>query len=65
MDSSTQSNWDKDLKDLHLVYDYNAKDADGNPEKWRYELWIFSPVRTKKEQQIPIKKNNLNINLHI
>lgn len=34
----------KDLKDLHLVYDYNAQDAQGNPEKWRYEIWFFSEV---------------------
>ncbi|CAD6565587.1 MAG: hypothetical protein ASARMPRED_007350 [Alectoria sarmentosa] len=32
----------KDLKDLHLVYDYNVQDAHGNPEKWRYEIWFFS-----------------------
>lgn len=25
----------KDAKDVHLVYDYNAKDSQGNPEKWR------------------------------
>lgn len=34
----------KDLKDLHLVYDYNAQDAQGKPEKWRYEIWFFSEV---------------------
>ena len=34
----------KDLKDVHLVYDYNARDARGNPEKWRYETWFFSEV---------------------
>lgn len=35
----------KDLKDLHLVYDYNAHDAQGKPEKWRYEIWFFSEDR--------------------
>lgn len=34
----------KDLKDLHLVYDYNVQDAQGNPEKWRYEIWFFTEV---------------------
>lgn len=34
----------KDLQDLHLVYDYNAQDAQGKPEKWRYEIWFFSEV---------------------
>lgn len=37
----------KDLKDLHLVYDYNVKDSQGNPDKWRYELWFFSQVRSQ------------------
>lgn len=32
----------KDLQDFHLVYDYNVHDAQGNPEKWRYEIWFFS-----------------------
>ncbi|CAA9957534.1 hypothetical protein CFE70_001110 [Pyrenophora teres f. teres 0-1] len=31
-----------DMLDTHLVYDYDAQDSDGNPEKWRYELWVFS-----------------------
>lgn len=34
----------KDLQDLHLVYEYDARDAQGNPEKWRYEIWFFSEV---------------------
>ena len=41
---ATQSPFAKDLKDLHLVYDYNVRDAQGNPEKWRYEIWFFSEV---------------------
>ncbi|KAM0345085.1 hypothetical protein ACHAPU_006971 [Fusarium lateritium] len=39
------STFDKDILDTHLVYDYDAKDADGNPEKWRYEIWFFSKDR--------------------
>lgn len=39
------SSFDKDIKDTHLVYDYDAQDKDGNPEKWRYELWCFSNDR--------------------
>ena len=34
-----------DILDTHLVYDYDAQDASGNPEKWRYELWCFSKDR--------------------
>ncbi|KAG9203575.1 hypothetical protein G6514_002593 [Epicoccum nigrum] len=37
--------FDKDIKDTHLIYDYDAQDSDGNPEKWRYELWCFSEDR--------------------
>ena len=38
------SDFVKDLKDLHLVYDYNVQDGHGNPDKWRYEIWFFSEV---------------------
>lgn len=34
----------EDLQDVHLSYDYDAQDEQGNPEKWRYELWFFSRV---------------------
>nr|APP94191.1 phenolic acid decarboxylase [Brettanomyces bruxellensis]APP94192.1 phenolic acid decarboxylase [Brettanomyces bruxellensis] len=34
--------FDDDLKDVHLVYDYDATDSNGRPEKWRYEIWFFS-----------------------
>ncbi|KAF2831315.1 hypothetical protein CC86DRAFT_137641 [Ophiobolus disseminans] len=37
--------FDRDIRDTHLVYDYDAQDNDGNPEKWRYELWCFSDTR--------------------
>lgn len=39
------ASFDKDMRDTHLVYDYNAKDSNGNPEKWRYEVWFFSQDR--------------------
>jgi hypothetical protein len=42
----TREQFDKDLKDLHLVYDYDAQNVDtGEPEKWRYEMWFFSSER--------------------
>lgn len=37
--------FDNDIRDTHLIYDYNAQDAQGNPEKWRYEMWFFSDTR--------------------
>ncbi len=37
--------FEHDMRDVHLVYDYNAKDSDGKPEKWRYEIWFFSESR--------------------
>jgi hypothetical protein len=36
------SQFEKDIKDVHLIYDYAAKDSQGNPEKWRYEMSIPS-----------------------
>lgn len=39
------ASFDKDIRDVHLVYDYDAQDAQGNPEKWRYEIWFFSENR--------------------
>ena len=42
----TKSQFDKDLKDLHLIYDYDAQNVEtGEPEKWRYEMWFFSSER--------------------
>jgi len=32
--------FDKDMLDTHLVYEYDAQDNEGNPMKWRYEMWI-------------------------
>lgn len=37
--------FDKDIRDTHLIYDYNAQAEDGTPEKWRYEMWFFSHNR--------------------
>jgi hypothetical protein len=37
--------FDKDIRDVHLIYDYNAQSSDGKPEKWRYEMWFFSHNR--------------------
>ncbi|KAI5463556.1 Calycin-like protein [Mariannaea sp. PMI_226] len=37
--------FDKDMRDTHLIYDYNARDNEGSPEKWRYEIWFFSDCR--------------------
>ncbi|KAF1839997.1 uncharacterized protein K460DRAFT_371959 [Cucurbitaria berberidis CBS 394.84] len=37
--------FEKDILDTHLFYDYDAQDSNGNPEKWRYELWCFSKDR--------------------
>jgi phenolic acid decarboxylase len=45
MDTSTLQQFDKDVRDVHLIYDYAAQDAAGNPEKWRYEMWFFSEKR--------------------
>ncbi|KAK0387010.1 hypothetical protein NLU13_5324 [Sarocladium strictum] len=37
--------FDEDIRDVHLLYDYNAQAPDGTPEKWRYEMWFFSDKR--------------------
>lgn len=38
---STEELFNSDLKDLHLIYDYDVVE-DGKPAKWRYEMWFFS-----------------------
>lgn len=45
MSPDDQKAFAADIKDLHLLYDYDAHDAQGNPEKWRYEMWFFSADR--------------------
>jgi hypothetical protein len=37
--------FEPDLLDVHLIYDYNAEDSNGNPQKWRYETWFASRDR--------------------
>ncbi|SPN96656.1 uncharacterized protein DNG_00177 [Cephalotrichum gorgonifer] len=39
------STFDADLRDRHLIYDYNVQNAEGSTEKWRYELWFFNEDR--------------------
>ncbi|KAF2855485.1 hypothetical protein T440DRAFT_474895 [Plenodomus tracheiphilus IPT5] len=43
--TSLDASFDEDIRDTHLFYEYNAQDSEGNPEKWRYELWCFSEDR--------------------
>lgn len=37
-DPAILSQFEKDIKDVHLIYDYAAQDANGNSEKWKYEM---------------------------
>lgn len=37
--------FETDIRDVHLVYDYDAQDDKGVAEKWRYEMWFFSECR--------------------
>jgi hypothetical protein len=32
--------FNKDIRDVHLIYDYDAKDSNGKSEKWRYEMYV-------------------------
>lgn len=43
--TSLDPTFDRDMRDLHLIYDYDAAAADGTPEKWRYEMWFYSENR--------------------
>lgn len=45
MDTPLHPSFEKDIRDTHLIYDYDAQDPNGNPEKWRYEMWFFSENR--------------------
>lgn len=37
--------FDRDIKDVHLIYDYDAQNVKtGEPEKWKYEMWFYSKV---------------------
>lgn len=42
MAPSTEDLFKADLLNKHLIYDYSARDPQGNPEKWRYEMWFYS-----------------------
>lgn len=37
--------FDRDIRDVHLIYDYDAEDENGKPSKWRYEMWFFTENR--------------------
>ncbi|KAJ9363646.1 Calycin-like protein [Paecilomyces variotii] len=39
------STFDTDIRDRHLIYDYAAHDAQGKPQKWRYEMWFYNEDR--------------------
>lgn len=43
--TETIPQFEKDLQDVHLIYDYDARTPEGATEKWRYEMWFFSPTR--------------------
>lgn len=45
MNAATMDHFDKDIRDVHLLYDYDVMGEGGNPEKWRYEMWFFSEKR--------------------
>lgn len=45
-DKETQTQFEKDVKDQHLVYYYDAHNPEtGEAEKWKYEMvspaWVF------------------------
>jgi hypothetical protein len=35
-----------DMKDVHLIYDFDAINPSGVSEKWRYEIWFYSKAST-------------------
>jgi len=43
--TETNSTFTTDLANRHLIYDYDAHDCNGNPDKWRYELWFYNADR--------------------
>ncbi|EXJ88745.1 hypothetical protein A1O1_05677 [Capronia coronata CBS 617.96] len=46
MSPEWQKHFERDMKDLHLIYDYNVyQEATGVTEKWRYEMWFVSENR--------------------
>ncbi|KAI9731377.1 MAG: hypothetical protein M1834_005282 [Cirrosporium novae-zelandiae] len=45
MGSLKDTTFDEDIRDVHLLYDYDVHTEDGKIEKWRYEMWFFSEDR--------------------
>lgn len=46
LDDKIQTIFDRDMNDLHLIYDYDAQNVEtGEAETWRYEMWFFSSSR--------------------
>lgn len=43
--SLKEATFDDDIRNRHLIYDYAAQDSQGNPEKWRYEMWFYNEDR--------------------
>lgn len=43
--SLQDSTFDADIRDRHMIYEYAAQDAQGNPGKWRYEMWFYNEDR--------------------
>ena len=42
---SIEQQFKEDLENLHLLYDYDARNEHGEPELWRYEMWFRSSDR--------------------
>ncbi|KAL3476852.1 Calycin-like protein [Aspergillus californicus] len=43
---STQSSFNTDLENRHLIYDYTVETPSSSSiEKWRYEMWFFNADR--------------------
>ncbi|KAF7537368.1 hypothetical protein G7Z17_g12860 [Cylindrodendrum hubeiense] len=43
--SKLDPSFEDDMRNTRILYDYNGRDENGNPAKWRYECWIFSDTR--------------------
>lgn len=41
--------FDKDMRNLHVIYYYSAFNPDGTPTRWKYDLWFFSHDRVVYE----------------
>lgn len=54
--SSTQAAFEKDIKNRHLIYDYDvpgSQTSSGKEEKWRYEMWFHSEDRIVYKMSVP------------